>query len=245
MKISVSSTRSTGSRLASAIGFELLAKYLRLSVDGAQNLPRRGEPAIFISNHSGFSGMDALLLRYLIYKGTKADPKILLHRLWYFSKASGDLAEKLGFVEASYKNGVKTLREGQNILLFPEGAHGNFKPYSKKYRLQDFKTGFLHMAAECQCPIYPILIAGPEESHINLKKISMTGRLRDAALPVPLNVVPLPAKWRVQFLKPILPSEVPGEKSDKEYFTIRARQVREHMQKSMTDCLQQRGHPFL
>lgn len=239
-----SHTNTVRNRLLSAIAFEALSKYSRLSVSGAENIPRNG-PVIFISNHSGFSGLDALLLRYLIYKSSKRDPKILLHRLWYLSESTGNVANSMGFIEATYPNGVKALSNGQSILLFPEGAHGNFKPYSKKYKLQDFKAGFLRMAMDCQCPICPVIILGPEESHINLKKIDMRSIFKDAALPVPLNVWPLPVKWRVQFLEPILMSDALKASQDLGSIQSEVKKIQEQLQRSIDECLLERGHPFI
>jgi 1-acyl-sn-glycerol-3-phosphate acyltransferase len=231
-------------RLLSAIAFETLSNYLRLSVSGTGNIPKRG-PVIFISNHSGFSGLDALLLQYLIYKHSKNFPKILLHRLWYLTKSMGKAAGRLGFIEAKYANGVEALRRGESILLFPEGAHGNFKPYSKKYKLQDFKTGFLRMALECRCPVVPVIIVGPEESHINLKKIDMTGIFKDAALPVPLNVWPLPVKWKVSFLEPILPSDFTDPLEDPDFVPTQVNRIKTRLQTSIDQSLLERGHPFI
>lgn len=238
-----SSTNSARNRLLSAIAFEALSKYLRLSVSGVENIPRNG-PVVFISNHSGFSGLDALLLRYLIYKNSKSIPKILLHRLWYLFESSRNIANNLGFIEAKYSHGVNALKSGKSILLFPEGAHGNFKPYSKKYKLQDFKSGFLKMAMECQCSICPVIILGPEESHINLKKIDLTF-LKDTVLPVPLNVWPLPVKWKVRFLEPIQISDTLEAHPDQRSIRAQVKHIQEQLQGALDECLLERGHPFI
>ena len=89
------------------------------------------------------------------------------------------------------------------IILFPEGEYGNFKPTSKAYQLQEFKRGFVRMALKTGAPIVPTMIVGAEETHINLKQIKFSKLLRGVVLPLPLNVIPLPAKWKIKFLKPI------------------------------------------
>jgi 1-acyl-sn-glycerol-3-phosphate acyltransferase len=239
-----SHTNKARNKLLEAVAFESLSKYLRLSVTGVENVPRNG-PLVFISNHSGFSGLDALLLRYLIYKRTKNVPKILLHRLWYFCNSTKNAAHKMGFIEAKYSNGINALKNGESILLFPEGAHGNFKPYSEKYKLQNFKTGFLRMAMDCDCPISPAIILGPEESHINLKKMDMTGFIKDTVLPIPLNVWPLPVKWRVHFLEPIVPPSTTKTSQDPEAVRAQVKQIQEQLQSSINEGLRERGHPFI
>ena len=47
---------------------ELIEKYLRVQVEGARYLPKRG-PYIVIANHSGYMGFDALMLSHELRAG--------------------------------------------------------------------------------------------------------------------------------------------------------------------------------
>lgn len=176
---------------------ETLEKYFRLEVEGEENLPPGG--AILLPNHSGYLGLDALLLNHWIFKNHKRVPRILLHRLWFSQNLLRAHAERFGFLEASYDNGVSALIKRNLLIVFPEAEHGNFKTINERYELQTFRTGFVRMAAETKVPVVPIVIIGAEETHINIGQISILGQL----FPLPLNSFPLPAKWKIKFLAPI------------------------------------------
>jgi 1-acyl-sn-glycerol-3-phosphate acyltransferase len=49
-------------------------------------------------------------------------------------------------------------------------------------------------------PIVPVVVIGAEETNINLSSISLTKVLKGTVIPIPLNVIPLPAKWKIIFL---------------------------------------------
>ncbi len=118
---------------------------------------------------------------------------MLAHHLWFLTKATSIPAEKVGFIEATLPNARAQLKKNNLVILFPEGEYGNFKPSIDRYHLQNFKRGFIRMAIERQCPIIPTLIIGAEETHINLARLKFAKYLRGVVLPLPLNVIPLPA----------------------------------------------------
>ncbi|MCB0393033.1 MAG: acyltransferase family protein, partial [Bdellovibrionales bacterium] len=169
---------------------EILRKYFRLEITGIDGIPKTGK-AIILPNHSGYSGFDAVVLAHEVYKHTKRIPRVLTHHLWFISSTTAIPANKLGFVEATSKNGLEYLNKNQMIVLFPEGEHGNFKATSIRYRLQEFRRGFVRMALKTQSPIIPTIVLGAEETHINLKKLKFSRFLRGTVLPLPLNVIPL------------------------------------------------------
>lgn len=222
---------------------EIARKYFRLEVEGLEHLPRRG-PAVIISNHSGYSGFDALLLSHEIYKSTGRIPRVLVHHLWFATKMTAVPAEKVGFAEASMENGLSHLRKNNLVMLFPEGEMGNFKPTVKRYHLQRFKSGFLRMALERQCPIVPVLILGAEETHINLAQIRFSKFLRGLILPLPLNIIPLPVKWKIKILPPI---ELPYKAAavhDRELLEELCQEFREEMQTAISEEVSKRGSIF-
>lgn len=222
---------------------EVARKYFRLQVEGTENIPRRG-PALICPNHSGYSGFDALLLSHEIFKSTGRIARVLTHQFWFLSKATAIPAEKVGFIEASMANGMKQLKKNNLVILFPEGENGNFKPTTKRYHLQEFKRGFIRMALLRQCPIVPTLILGAEETHINLAKLKFTKYLRGVVLPLPLNVIPLPAKWKIVFLPPIHLPYKPGAADDAELIDELAQDIREQMQAALAEELSKRGSVF-
>ena len=218
---------------------EVIEKYLRIEVEGEENLPANGK-AILVPNHSGFSGLDALLLSHWIYKSRRRIPRILLHRLFFFKGVMDAHARKFGFLKASYRNGLTALRKNNIVILFPEAERGNFKPINERYRLQDFKSGFIRMAHSTGAPVIPVLIIGAEETHINLGQVKVLNQL----LPLPLNLFPLPAKWKIKFLKPLHFSQ-PKAVSDWDHEEKNsASGVRLHMQTALTQEVSRRNYIY-
>ena len=74
------------------------------------------------------------------------------------------------FDEAGFKDKVKPLILKENakrllekdeaLLVFPEGARGISKPFSKRYQLAEFGAGFMRLALEMQAPIVPVAVIG-------------------------------------------------------------------------------------
>lgn len=219
---------------------ELARRYFRLEVEGLEHIPRRGA-GIVLPNHSGYSGFDAMLLANEITRGTGRIPRLLTHRMWFLSKATAMPAEKIGFIEASTANGLHQLKKQNLIVLFPEGEHGNFKPTAKRYHLQEFKRGFVRMALECECPIIPVLVIGAEETHINLAKLRLPKFLMNAILPLPLNALPLPVKWKIKFLPPIALPYKAEARADAELVREIADDIREKMQRALSSEVKKRG----
>ncbi len=218
---------------------EIIRKYFRLEVEGAENIPRRGR-CIVVPNHSGYAGFDAFMLGNEIRNQSERVPRILAHHLWFINKATAIPLEKMGIAEATMNNGLALLQKNNIIMLFPEGEYGNFKPTRKKYRLQKFKRGFVRMALMSKSPILPVVIIGAEETHINLSQLKWTKYLIGTVLPLPLNVIPLPAKWFIKFLKPIHLDYPPEAANDRELVHRISEQVRESLQFNINQELQKR-----
>jgi 1-acyl-sn-glycerol-3-phosphate acyltransferase len=222
---------------------ELMRRYFRLEIEGMENIPKRGA-AILTPNHSGYSGFDALLLAHVINKDIKRIPRVLAHHFWFLSKTTAIPAQKLGFTEASFENGVSALKRNNLVIIFPEGESGNFKPSSKMYQLQDFKKGFVRMAIKTQAPVVPVLILGAEETHINLSQLRFTKYLKGTILPLPLNIIPLPVKWKIKILPPIYLPYSETQLEDNELISEVASELQEQMQEALSDEVQKRTSIF-
>lgn len=218
---------------------EFMSRYFRLEIEGGEHIPRRG-PFILTPNHSGFSGFDAMVLSHQIRKISGRLPRVLTHKLWFMTEATKIPAQKLGFIEASMSNGLNVLKKNQPIVIFPEGEHGNFKPTLEAYNLQEFKKGFVLMALKAEAPIVPTLIIGAEETHINLSKLKLPDALKGLIVPLPLNLVPLPAKWKIIFLPPIRLPYPATSIQDHELINDLADEIREKMQLALNRALQAR-----
>ena len=226
-------------RTSIEVTLELIARYHRVEVEGLENLPTRG-PAILLPNHSGFLGFDALLLSHVVRRFGRRVPRVLLHRLWFTGGLLGPPARSLGFLEATYANGLTALKRNQVVILFPEGEAGNFKPTKERYRLREFRQGFVRMAARTHAPIVPVLILGAEESHINLGQV----RLFNHLLPLPFNIFPLPAKWKIRILPPVRLLAGPRELRIEGRAGDFAKKIRRKMQTELRRELSQRRYIF-
>jgi len=223
---------------------ELMKTYFRVVVENGEALPKRGG-ALVISNHSGVSGFDAMVLHHEITRASGRYPRVLTHHLWFLNKTTAIPAQKLGFIEATTENGIKALKKRQLVVLFPEGEYGNFKPTSKAYQLQEFKRGFIRMALLTGSPIVPVLVIGAEETHVNLSRLKLTRFLRGVILPLPLNVIPLPSKWRIIFMEPIKLPYKKESADDRELVRELAEEIQEKMQERLNKELKKRDSIFI
>lgn len=223
---------------------ELMGTYFRVQVEGQEHLPKRGG-ALILPNHSGVSGFDAMVLNHEITRATGRYPRVLTHHLWFLTKTTSIPAQRLGFIEATMDNGIKHLRKQQMVVLFPEGEYGNFKPSSKAYQLQEFKRGFVRMALKAGSPIVPTLVVGAEETHVNLSRLKLTKFLRGLILPLPLNVIPLPSKWKIVFMEPVHLPYGTEAAEDRELVREIATDLQDKMQERLNRELARRDSIFL
>ncbi|MFN8944089.1 MAG: lysophospholipid acyltransferase family protein [Pseudobdellovibrionaceae bacterium] len=212
---------------------EIITRYFKVEIEGLENIPRQG-PVIIAPNHSGFSGFDAIVLAYMIQKHAQRIPRVLTHQFWFLTKTTALPANKMGFIEASYENGKSYLNKNNLIILFPEGEHGNFKPSHKMYELQEFKRGFVRLALETKAVIVPTLVIGAEESSINLSQLKLSKFFRGLILPLPLNILPLPVKWKIKFLPPRELPYDPNKMNDRELVKDLCNEIQEEMQETLS-----------
>lgn len=223
---------------------EVMTKYFRTEVEGMEHVPKRG-PGLITSNHSGYSGFDAFLLCHHIYQDMGRVPRVLTHHFWFLNQTTSIPANKMGFIEANRKNGLEVLNKKQLLVIFPEGEYGNFKPSTKAYKLQPFKKGVVRLALETKSPIIPTLVIGAEETHINLAQLKFSKYLRGLVLPLPLNVIPLPAKWKIKFLPPIHLNEKPDVLEDDARIRHLTEDLQDYMQIELKKELRSRKKIFL
>jgi len=223
---------------------DIVTKYLRVTLSGVRNIPNKG-PYILIANHSGYMGFDALMLAHHVNQKKKVIPHIIAHKLWFFTPEISVAAHRFGLVPATFDNGLEILRRKEPLLLFPEGEEGNFKPTRKRYHLRRFRRGFVRLALETGAPIVPAVVIGAEETSITISQIRWAKDLIGIIIPIPLNVIPLPAKWRIHFLPPIRLEKNPELAKDNAHVTKVSRQIRLQLQKAINTELKKRRKVFL
>lgn len=222
---------------------DFMSQYFRLEVSGAQHLPKKGS-FILASNHSGFSGLDAMILAHKVKTLTGRSPRVMTHMGWFLSPITARPLKKFGFIEAKMEYGLKVLRKHQSLLIFPEGEKGNFKASHQAYELQPFKTGAVRLALKTKCPLIPVLILGAEESQINLKQLQLSRNLKKWLLPLPLNLIPLPTRWHIIILPPIELPFSQGSETRTDLIQELSAELQELMQKALHDQLKKRHAVF-
>ena len=131
----------------------------RVRVEGRENLPEQG-PCILVANHQSYvDGLfvsmfltNAFLRRMFYY----AKRKHVINGLfeWLARNCNVIIVEVGRDVQTSLQMMAQALREGGNLLIFPEGTR------SADGQLGDFKGTFAALALELNAPVIPIAISG-------------------------------------------------------------------------------------
>ncbi len=224
---------------------ELIRRYLRVECDQSKLFLPKSGPMIIIANHSGFMGLDAVILGHEIKRHTRRLPQIIAHKLWFIRPEISVHVERFGLRPATLASGLELLRQGKILILFPEGEEGNFKPSRYRYRLRRFRRGFLRLALLTGAPIVPAVIVGAEETHITLSQIRWARPLLGTLIPIPLNVLPLPARWHIRFLPPLHYKKNARLAGHQDYVQKESIRIRHLLQAELHMMLKQRRHIYL
>lgn len=180
--------------------------YFRLKIRGANHIPTDGQ-MLFVANHSGWIAIDALFMMMAIHDtaGPEYLPYILVHDMLLKVPLVNELLRDLGSIPAHWLHyGKEPLAPEINpIAIFPEGADGNSKPFWKAYHMQDWKSGFVRLAIQRRAKVVPVIIVGGEESVPVARTLDAFKPLLGSVAPLPVSLMPLPSRWKIQFLEPL------------------------------------------
>jgi 1-acyl-sn-glycerol-3-phosphate acyltransferase len=125
--------------------------------------------------------------------------------------------------------------------FFPEGVGGANKVFSKRYQLQSFGKGFVHLAMKHNTPIIPVGIVGCEESIVSLANFKKIGK--KIGLPAFPIVIPIiwPTKVIIHFGQPIY---LEGEEINDEIITKNVKIVKNEVKKLIDLGLSKRENLF-
>jgi 1-acyl-sn-glycerol-3-phosphate acyltransferase len=222
--------------------------YFRAEAFGIENLPSSGR-VVLVSNHSGQLPFDALVIGSACFL-EPPQPRLVRAMVEFFVPTvpfASYLFARWGQITGTPENCRRLLAADEAVLVFPEGARGISKPFSKRYQLAEFGTGFMRLALEANAPIVPIAVIGAEEQApaINLKTLAkLVGAPAFPVVPYPPFVAawPLPVKYRVHFGEPMHFSGGPDDDDDD--LADKVKQVRHRIQTMIHQGLRGRKHVF-
>jgi 1-acyl-sn-glycerol-3-phosphate acyltransferase len=222
--------------------------YFRAQAFGVENIPPSGR-VLFIANHSGQLPFDGLVIGSAVFL-EPAQPRLVRSMVEHFVPTvpfASYLLSRWGQITGTPENCRRLLREDEAILVFPEGARGISKPFSKRYQLASFGLGFMRLALETRTPIVPVAVIGAEEQApaINLRRVArLVGAPSFPVVPYPpfVPLVPLPTKYRLYFGEAMTFS---GDADDDDQaLDEKARAVKHRIQSMIHLGLRERRHVF-
>ncbi len=195
---------------------EIVEKYFRATIVGHENLPKR-KGALLVANH-GIYGYDSILILKLIFDNTGRTIRALGDHAHFKFPIWRDILSKIGVVQGTPENAVKTLQDNEIVLVFPGGVRDMFKGRQESYELKWQKsTGFARVALKARRPIIPLAAIGPDDALYVVKdreemKETFVGKLTKTILggdkyvmPLALGLgpLPLPVKFTYHVGRPI------------------------------------------
>ncbi len=184
--------------------------YFRTEVHGIDRLPKGR--VIIVANHSGQLPIDAMILGCSLFFDAE-QPRVIRAMIDRWAATLPFVStffNRLGSVVGARDNARRLLERDEALLVFPEGVKGISKPFTQRYQLQDFGTGFMRIAIETGAPILPVAVIGAEEQYINVGNAKFLANLLHLpACPIvpqmmlPFGQLPLPTKYRLFFGEPL------------------------------------------
>ena len=228
--------------------------YFRVEVEGIENIPMDG-PAMIVANHGGAAlPYDAAMLALAVLNEAPRPRRVRVSATEIFNMLPwvSHMYRKVGAVYATHEDARHLLERGALLGVFPEGESGFMKPVWQAYHVQRFgRGGFVQLAEQTGTPIVPVAILGAEEVHPAVavsKRLAQLVRFifpqqRVEEIAVFLNPVPLPVRWRIRFLPPVMP-ENPGVEPDPLRMLERSEDIRRSVQTTLDTLLAARGTAF-
>ena len=200
-------------KLGLGIAKQLYDKYFRVVAHGLENILAEGR-VLLIGNHSGQLPMDGVLVGVAAATNPHGPrlARAMIERFFPTIPWLGNWLNALGGVIGDPVNCSRMLEMDEAVIVFPEGVRGSGKLYAKRYQLQRFGNGFMHLAMNHRTPIVPVGIVGCEETMPAIANLSPIAKLLGIPyLPIVPSLVPLPARVYLNFGKPMFFEPVASE----------------------------------
>lgn len=236
------------------IAWQMVQRLFRPVARGVDNIP--GQPCLFVGNHSLFA-LDGLVVATIMQQRYQRFLRPLGDKFLFTHPALEKALLARGAAMGHPAVCSALMAAGQDLLVFPGGAHEAVKPGRQRYQLQwKERYGFIRMAAEHGYTIMPFGIVGPDEFYSHLIEsedlpASLPGRLLrrlglltddtrpDALPPLPLGalgtLLPKPQRCYLGFGQPVDLARFSKRKPGK----VQQRKIREQVAGEIEEQLQQ------
>jgi 1-acyl-sn-glycerol-3-phosphate acyltransferase len=213
-----------------------------VEASGLENIPPDGR-LLVIANHSGQLPLDGMLIGYAMFTSPEhpRTPKAMIERFFPTIPFVGNALNRMGAVIGDPENCRIMLENEQAIIVFPEGVRGSSKVFTKRYQLQRFGNGFMHLAMKYNTPIVPVGVVGCEESIVSLADLKQVGKL----LGLPTFPIVIPVLWPTKvFLHFGEPMYFPGNDMTNDRIVRNVQSVKEEINKLIDLGLSKRENLF-
>lgn len=226
----------------------LYRHYFRCEAHGIEHVPAEG-PCILVANHAGQLPFDAMVIltALMLEAPHPRMARTMVERFVPMLPFVSYLFNRWGQITGTAENCRRLLRDGEMILVFPEGVAGISKPFSRRYQLASFGQGFMRLALESEAPVVPVAVIGAEEQApaLNAKPLARLARTPSfPVVPYPpfFPIVPLPVKYRLYFGEPL---RFDGDPDDEDVvIDEKVRAVRNRIRSMIHLGLRERRHVF-
>jgi 1-acyl-sn-glycerol-3-phosphate acyltransferase len=171
----------------------------------------------------------------------------------------------MGTISPSRENIGAAFARGDDVILWPGGEVDAFRSFDKcDQAVLGGRTGFIRLAIREQVPIVPMATVGGHETLFVLsegrglaKALGLKKRMRSEVAPITLSVpfgiqlhitpfqhIPLPAKIRTEFLKPIRLDTDREKENDNEYVAEMYKEIESAIQAGMDRLAKKRKLPI-
>ena len=148
------------------VSYQIIKRLFKPMILGADNIPDR--PCLFVGNHSLFA-LDGWVIGPLMTKELNRFPRGLGDKFLFANPRVADFVLKRGAVMGHPEVCSALMKAGEDLIVFPGGAHEAVKPASMKYELQwKERYGFVKLAARHGYTIVPFGLVGPDEFYGHL-----------------------------------------------------------------------------
>ncbi len=192
----------------------LYFEWWKVHFDGLDRLPAKG-PAVIVGNQGSVLPWQALMLIYglMSFNQNPRRVHIMCDLDWIDDERLNAFLIEIGFVPWSSASMKRLFERGEIVAIFPEGVAGLSKPYSQRYRLQDFDWTRLLPAVEEGVKIFPLSSLGCDEAVPLLSNFEPLAKFLKMPYfplspffpwyPFPLNLASRPIAWKMHLMKEV------------------------------------------